>query len=171
MSQSNDQSGSDSSGSTVGLPLTFRGHFAHTVDEKGRVNLPAEFRRTLEAKQEQRIVITNYISDGSRCLEGFSIPSWQKFEEKLRTKSRFSAKLQKLENYYLSRACECILDGHGRILLPAYLRAYAGIEKDVTFTASIHGFRIWDKRVWEVIFSQTEEALMENPELFAEVDV
>ena len=152
-------------------PLSFRGNFVHTVDDKGRVSLPSEFRKVLASHKENSIVVTNYISDGARCLEGFGISSWLQFENKLRQKSRFSAKLQKLENFYLSRAAECTIDGSGRILLPQHLRTYAGVEKEVTFTASIHGFRIWDKRVWEFIFASAEQALMDNPDLFSDVDI
>ncbi|MGI6524849.1 MAG: division/cell wall cluster transcriptional repressor MraZ [Bdellovibrionota bacterium] len=151
--------------------LSFRGNFVHSVDEKGRVSLPSEFRKILASNNESRIVLTNYISDGARCLEGFALTSWLDFENKLRQKSRFSAKLQKLENFYLSRAAECSIDSSGRVLLPQHLRSYAGIEKDVTFTSSIHGFRIWDTRVWDVIFAAAEAALMANPDLFADVDI
>jgi MraZ protein len=151
--------------------ISFRGNFTHAVDEKGRVSLPSEFRRALASTNEEGVVLTNYISDGSRCLEGFGLKAWTKFEEKLREKSRFSPKLQKLENFYLSRASECPIDSSGRILIPTYLRVYAGIEKDVTFTSSIHGFRAWDKRVWDVIFATTEQALLSDPELFSEVDI
>ena len=165
------EAGSDESGEELNSPVAFRGNFNHTVDAKGRVSLPSEFRRVLSERGESRVVITNYISDGARCLEGFGLSAWVEFEKKLRQKSRFSPKLQKLENFYLSRASECPIDGSGRILIPTHLRTYAGIAKEVTFTSSIHGFRIWDDRVWEVIFSSTEEALMSNPELFADVDI
>lgn len=149
----------------------FRGNFTHAFDDKGRVSLPAEFRRALGSSGSSSVVLTNYISDGARCLEGFGLKAWVEFEHKLRAKSRFSAKLQKLENFYLSRACECPIDGNGRILIPQYLRAYAGAEKEVTFTSSIHGFRVWDKRVWEMIFAAAEAALMENPDAFSDVDI
>lgn len=160
-----------SESSTDSPQLSFRGNFNHSVDQKGRVSLPADFRRVLSAAGESSVVLTNYISDGARCLEGFGLQAWVDFENRLRAKSRFSAKLQRLENFYLSRAAECPVDGTGRILLPAHLRAYAGLEKEVTFTSSIHGFRVWDARVWKVTFAAAEEALMENPDLFADVDI
>lgn len=163
--------GFDGTLSGDGSSLSFRGNFTHTIDGKGRVSLPAEFRRILSKGKEDRIVVTNYISDGARCLEGFGLTAWQDFESKLRQKSRFSAKLQKLENFYLSRAAECQVDSNGRVLLPVYLRNYAGLDKEVTFTASIHGFRIWDKRVWELIFSAAEQALLENADLFSDIDI
>ncbi|MCB0317276.1 MAG: division/cell wall cluster transcriptional repressor MraZ [Bdellovibrionales bacterium] len=155
----------------TGSPLSFRGNFTHSIDSKGRVNLPAEFRRVLADNDEGRIVLTNYISQGARCLEGFGLTGWNKFESKLREKSRFSSKLQQLENFYLSRAAELAVDGSGRILIPAYLKNYAGLEKEITFTSSINGFRIWDRRVWELTFEESEKALMEDPDLFAELDI
>ena len=151
--------------------LSFRGHFSHNLDLKGRVSLPAEFRKVVESTGTASIVLTNYISDGSRCLEGFTSTEWADFENKLREKSRFSAKLQKLENFYLSRASECPVDGSGRIIIPQYLRTYASIDREVTFTSSIHGFRVWDSRVWSHIFSEAESALLENPDLFSDVDL
>lgn len=151
--------------------IVFRGNSTHTVDEKGRVSLPVEFRRVVSERRESRVVLTNYISEGNRCLEGFALSAWIDFENKLREKSRFSSKLQKLENFYLSRAAECPIDGQGRILLPAHLRTYAGIDREITFTASIHGFRVWDKRVWDHVFAASEQALLANPDLFADVDL
>jgi MraZ protein len=150
---------------------TFRGHFSHNLDLKGRVSLPAEFRKVLEDSKSTSVVLTNYISDGSRCLEGFTTAEWSHFECRLREKSRFSAKLQKLENFYLSRASECPVDGSGRIIIPQYLRTYASIDREATFTSSIHGFRIWDTRVWNHIFSEAESALLQNPDLFSDVDL
>ncbi len=150
---------------------SFRGNFSHNIDEKGRVSLPAEFRKVLVEREESSVVITNYVTDGARCLEGFGVKAWADFEAKLREKSRFSPKLQKLENFYLSRASECPIDSSGRILIPTYLRTYAGIEKELQFTSSIHGFRVWDRRVWELIFAQAEQALLEDPDVFSEVDI
>lgn len=151
--------------------LSFKGNFVHCADEKGRISLPSDFRETLQKINNESIVLTNYISDGARCLEGFGKTAWLEFEKKLRTKSRFDPKVQKLENYYLSRAAECSVDASGRILIPQYLRLYAGLEKEVVFTSSIHGFRVWDKRVWDVIFSQAERALMDDPSVFVDVDI
>ncbi len=155
----------------LSLSLAFRGNFSHGLDPKGRVSLPAEFRRVLAEVGDDSVVITNFISEGARCLEGFGISAWVEFEKKLRQKSRFSSKLQRLENFYISRAAQCPIDGQGRILIPLHLRTYAGIDKDVTFTSSIHGFRIWNSRVWDVIFSSAEQELMADPDVFSDVDI
>lgn len=152
-------------------PSAFRGVFQHALDEKGRVSFPAEFRQALVGLGEDSVVITNFISDGARCLEGYSLSAWRRFEAKLATRSRFDPQVRKLENYYLSRAAVCPLDTSGRVNLPPHLRTYAGLEREVVFTSSTHGFRIWDRRVWELVFQEAEAALLENPALFLDVDL
>lgn len=150
---------------------SFKGNFAHALDDKGRVSLPSEFRAILSRNREDSVVITNFISDGARCLEGFGNKAWAEFESRLKAKSRFDAKIQRLENFYLSRAAQCGVDAQGRILIPAYLRQYAGVDREVTFTASIHGFRVWNTKVWEMVFAQAEAALLEDPGVFQDVDL
>ena len=149
----------------------FRGNFHHTLDEKGRISVPSEYRGVLAQSREQCVVLTNFICDGARCLEGFLLEEWEAFEQKLKSRSRFDPQLRQLENFYLSRAARCVVDGSGRINVPNYLRTYAGLEKDAVFTASLHGFRIWDTRVWELVFREAESALLENPALFKDVDL
>ncbi len=149
----------------------FRGSFQHSLDEKGRVSFPASFRQSLQETGSSTVVLTNFICDGARCLEGFSLENWQTFEAKLRSRSRFDPQIRKLENFYLARAAECPLDASGRIHIPPHLRNYAGLERDVVFTASLHGFRLWDKRVADLVFQEAEAALLENPALFNEVDL
>jgi MraZ protein len=148
----------------------FRGVFYHALDDKGRVSFPAEFRRVLSAAGESSLVLTNFISDGTRCLEGFSLSAWRSFERKLAARSRFDPQVRKLENFYLARAAICPLDSSGRVNVPPYLRTYAGLEKEVAFTSSSHGFRIWDRRVWDLVFQEAEAALLENPGLFIDAD-
>lgn len=149
----------------------FRGNFCHTFDDRGRVSLPVEFREVLLKRGIDRVVLTNFISQGARCIEGFDAIAWADFERKLKEKSRFNSKIQRLENFYLSRASECVVDKVGRILVPSYLREYASLEKEVTFTSSIYGFRLWNTRVWGVVFSEAEQALLENPDTFSDVDI
>lgn len=150
--------------------FSFRGSFEHALDDKGRVSLPSPFRQALKDSNLSSIVITNFISDGARCLEGFDLKSWQTFEKQMQERSRFDPQVRKLENFYLARAVECPIDKSGRINIPLHLRQYAALERDVVFTASLHGFRIWDKRVWELVFSEAESALLEDPALFMGVD-
>lgn len=146
----------------------FRGSFEHSMDSKGRVAVPAPFRNALNG---QSLVVTNYICDGYRCLEAFPSSVWVSFEDKLKQRSRFEPKLKTLEHYYLSRAQDCILDSNGRINLPHKLVEYAGLNKEVTLTSTLFGFRIWDLKVANLVFEEAEKKLLDNPELFMELDL
>lgn len=150
--------------------VAFRGVFQHSLDEKGRVSFPAEFRTALQESEDQSVVLTNFLSDGARCLEGYSLTSWKRFEQKLRERSRFDPQVRKLENFYLSRSQVVPLDANGRVNIPPHLRTYAGLEREVVFSSSVHGFRLWDKRVWDLVFQEAEAALLEDPALFLDVD-
>ena len=147
----------------------FRGTYVNTIDSKGRVNIPSTYRQVLN--QQNSIVVTNYVTEGARCLEAYTLSEWEVFENRLRSKSRFDPKIRALEHYYFSRASVCNLDSSGRINIPQNLRAYASLEKEILFCASFNGFRIWDKRIADLVFENAEAQLLENPELFRNVDV
>ena len=149
----------------------FRGTFSHSIDDKGRVSIPSTFRQILTDGGQDTVVLTNYVSDGARCLEGFTLDAWRRFEQKLLQRSRFDPRVRTLENYYLARAALCVIDSSGRVNIPAHLRTYAGLEREVVFSASLHGFRVWDKRVSDLVFREAETALLEDPALFVDVDI
>lgn len=161
-------------GASEGDASRFLGVYHHALDEKGRVSFPIEFREVLASlggEHSDRIVLTNYISDGARCIEGFPTSQWASFVQTLTQRSRFDPRLRQLENFYLSRAHECVLDSSGRIFIPPHLRTYAGLEREAVFTAALHGFRVWDPRVWELVIREAEGSLLENPELFMGIDL
>ena len=159
------------SGVLLGESIRFYGSFQHVLDGKGRVSLPASFRAALSGEEVPSLVLTNFICDGARCLEGFSKRSWEEFEEKLASRGRFDPQVKKLENYYFARASECVVDKSGRIVIPSHLLQYASLEKEIVFTASLNGFRIWDNKVWNLIFNSVDSALLDDPGLFKEVDI
>jgi MraZ protein len=66
----------------------FRGSFEHTLDAKGRLSLPSKFRDVLTGKNDNRIMITNFITSGARCLDVYPLDEWQRLEEKVRGKQR-----------------------------------------------------------------------------------
>lgn len=144
----------------------FRGSFEHTVDEKGRVSIPSKFREILLKLDDECLVATKFILDSRRCLDVYPQMAWDKFVEELKEKPRFEENFLKLENFYFSNAQDCVLDKQGRILLPAVLREYAGLKKEVVFSGAREKFRIWDKIVWQQINEEAEQFLVGNPNSF-----
>jgi MraZ protein len=149
----------------------FRGSFEHTIDEKGRVSIPARFREILLGMQDDRLIITKFVVNSFRCLDVYPQAAWEKFEQDLMKKPRFDETFLKLENFYLSNAQECTIDKQGRILLPPVLREYAGLKKDVMFASAIGRFRIWDKQTWNNCNAESENDLTRNPQLFNSLNV
>ncbi len=142
----------------------FRGKFEHTIDDKGRVSVPVRFREFLQATNDDRVVITNFMISSVRCLDVYPHAVWVQLEEKLRAKPQFDQRILRFQNYYFANAHDCVLDKQGRILLPPTLREYAGLKKDAVFTSALEKFRIWDREQWSQVFGEAEQSFIERPE-------
>jgi len=151
--------------------MLFRGTFEHTIDEKGRVSVPAKFRDMLQARDDDRLVITNFVIGTSRCLDVYPHAAWVQLEERLHARPQFNQRILHFQNYYFSAAQDCVLDKQGRILLPPTLRDYAGLKKDVVFTSAGAKFRIWDLATWKKVFREAEKVIMERPEDLNELGI
>jgi MraZ protein len=149
----------------------FRGHFSHTVDDKGRVAIPARFREALSGLQEERLVVTKFGMRDRRCLDVYPLAAWRQLEVRLLAKKGFEPRLASFRNYYVSGAHECQLDTQGRILIPQLLREYAHLGREAMFTGDIDKFRIWDKEAWQQVFNADEHAFLDNPERWSELDL
>lgn len=142
----------------------FRGSFHHTIDSKGRLSIPARFREMLLAKGDERIVMTNFVVDGARCLDVYPLDEWVRFEEEIRKKPKFERRMILFQNYYLGGACECVVDKQGRILIPPLLRQYASLKRDVVLVSALEKFRVWEREAWKKMFGEAEEKLMQDPD-------
>ena len=149
----------------------FRGCFEHSIDDKGRVSIPVSFRKVLLGLQDERIVVTKFLLHSFRCLDIYPQAEWEVLEQELLNKPRFDETFAKLEAFYLSNAQECAVDKQGRILLPPMLREYASLQKDVVFASALKKFRIWDKATWQRFNQESEKDLVQDPRLFAGLNV
>jgi len=149
----------------------FRGKFEHTIDEKGRVSVPARFRELLQASNDDRVVITNFMMASARCLDVYPHAAWLQLEERLRAKPQFDQRVMRFQNYYVANAHECVLDKQGRILLPTSLREYAGLDREVVFASALDKFRIWDRAQWDKVFGDAEQAFIAHPEDLSDLGI
>ncbi|MGH7932940.1 MAG: division/cell wall cluster transcriptional repressor MraZ [Candidatus Binataceae bacterium] len=122
----------------------FSGRFDHTIDDKGRVSLPAAFRDLLLHEGPDRIYITNQIFGGEHCLDFFMPSDWERALNRLRERPR-DAELLKLEMFYVGGAHEIQIDRQGRVLIPPRLRQFAQLDKDVTFQGQLDRYQLWDR--------------------------
>jgi len=147
----------------------FRGSFEHTIDSKGRLSVPAKFREVLLGKGDERIVLTNFVLDGNPCLDVYPLDAWLRLEEEIGKKPKFERRMVLFQNYYLGRACECVVDKQGRILIPPLLREYAGLRRDVIVVSALEKFRVWNREAWKKIFTEAEEKLLQDPDFLSDL--
>ncbi len=119
----------------------FIGEYQHTIDPKGRVIMPAKFREDLGDK----FIITKGLDN---CLFVFPQEEWQSFEKKLRSLPLTSRDARAFTRFFFSGAIECELDKQGRVLIPANLREYAELEKDLVIVGVSSRVEIWSKEKW-----------------------
>ncbi len=147
----------------------FRGSFEHTLDTKGRLSIPSKFREVLLGKGDDRIIISNFVLEGTRCLDVYPLDEWVRFEEEIRKKPKFDRRMVLFQNYYLGGASECVVDKQGRILIPPLLRQYASLKRDVVWVSALDKFRVWDQEAWKKVFAEAEEKLMQDPDFLGDL--
>ena len=147
----------------------FRGSFEHTLDSKGRLSIPSKFRDVLLGKGDERIIMTNFVIDGQRCLDVYPIDAWLRLEDEISKKPKFDPRMVMFQNYYLGSACECSLDKQGRILIPPVLRKYADLKRDVVLVSALEKFRVWDQEAWKQFFAEAEDKLMQDPDFLGDL--
>ena len=138
-----------------GLPMTFRGHAYRSLDPKGRLMLPVEFRDViLSAGEHGKVILTNF--DG--CVVGYSLREWEKIEESFHQINMLNRQLRDFQRFFISGAMELELDKQGRILIPPHLRTYAGLTREVALAGVGRKFEIWDLERFEEQRRKMEES-------------
>ncbi len=131
----------------------FRSSSCHTIDDKGRLIIPARFRTVLKADNDYGIVVS--IKDG--CIFAFTFTEWKAIEDRLKTVK--TAAMQRFKRFFLGNACPLTCDKQDRILIPQNLRTYAGIDKEVVLVGVLDRFEIWAKERWEQEQNTMEQEL------------
>lgn len=135
----------------------FRGRYEHQLDPKGRLALPAAFRRVLSQMHESTLVITAHIS--SPCLVAHPVKEWEQFELRLSEMPQFEKSVMLLRRLYVGSAMDCPIDRQGRILVPPVLRAHARLEREATWVGGMKSLEIWSKAEWEESSARMRDAV------------
>ncbi|MBA4494256.1 division/cell wall cluster transcriptional repressor MraZ [Paenactinomyces guangxiensis] len=142
----------------------FMGEYRHSIDEKGRIIVPAKFREGLG----HAFVITRGLDS---CLFAYPRSEWTQLEQKLKALPFTKADARKFTRFFFSGACEVELDKQGRILLPANLRDFAKLEKDCVIIGVSTRIEIWSKELWEDYYASSEESFNEIAESIVDLDL
>jgi MraZ protein len=130
----------------------FLGDYQHTLDAKGRVSLPAKFRADMTGK----LVVAKGFEG---CLYVYSADEYNRFIEGLVASGDFDPKKRRVRRFFTSGSTETELDSAGRISLPANLREYAGLKKDVEVTGNGNRIEIWDTGAWATYNGEDEGSI------------
>lgn len=124
----------------------FRGHSQRSIDPKGRLMLPPDFREVIMEKSPQgEVMITNF----DDCVAAYPLPEWEIIEQSFNKLNMANRKFRDFHRFFISGATQVSLDKQGRILVPPYLRSYAGISKEVILAGVGRKFEIWDQGRFE----------------------
>ena len=133
------------------------GEFAHNIDRKGRLIMPAKFRDELGER-----VVVNRGLDG--CLYVYTMEQWEVVYAKLSTLPTTKKDARKYQRLMLSKASECELDGQGRILIPSNLVKLAGLEKECMIIGVANHIEVWAKDKWESMEEEEDGSFEEIAE-------
>ena len=133
------------------MKAIFTGTYCHNLDAKGRIIMPSRFREQVGDK----FIITCGFEG---CLTIYTLEEWEKFADKLMSMPEHNADARRLVRMFSAASVDCEADKQGRFLLPARLREYAGIEKEVMIIGAISKIEVWDSKKWEE-YNTSEDAL------------
>jgi MraZ protein len=132
----------------------FKGTYRHRIDPKGRLPVPAAFRRAL-GERVDAVVVT--VLD--QCLAAYPPSEWTRLEGQLRALPAFSKPAKALTRLLTSRAVDCELDVQGRILLPAHMRETAALGHEVLVIGVLNRFEVWSPDRWDTFVTESEKVL------------
>lgn len=118
------------------------GEYRHSIDPKKRLSLPSKFRKELG----EVVIVTRGLD---HCLFVFSQASWQKLVAKFGELSIAQAETRGFNRFMLSGASEVEVDSAGRILVPDFLKDFAGLATKVVVAGVNDRVEIWDEKRWE----------------------
>lgn len=142
----------------------FIGEYKHTIDDKGRLAIPVKFRGDLA----KGAVVTRGL-DASLFL--YPKEEWDKLAQKLASLPLGQSNSRAFARLMLAGAMDVQLDKQGRLVLPEYLRDYAGLSKNTVVAGLYNRLEIWDQEKWSSYKTAMEEEVGDIAEKLGELGV
>jgi len=120
----------------------FYGNHQHALDAKNRAFVPRKFKGGLPSG----FMLTKGFDD---CLIGYSYDDWNKLTQDLKEIPFTDIEGREFIRFFVGSVEECVVDSQGRFSIPAGLRDYAHLSKDIVFVGMMSCFEIWDNAVWK----------------------
>lgn len=132
----------------------FYGEYAHTIDRKGRIILPAKIRDSAQSHFVEKFFVTRGLD---KCLFMFSEEEWRTQEQKFKVMPFTKQETRRFNRIYFSGAVEVVPDKQGRILIPQYLKDFASVKKDIVIIGVANRIEIWDKVLWGEFYKSARD--------------
>ncbi len=123
------------------LESYFAGEFAHSLDEKGRLAIPAKFR----GRFKEGAVVTRWIGE---CLAVFPAPEWDDLNAEITKRPRTDPAVARFRHFVLAGAHAADPDGQGRVTIPAHLREYASLAGEAVVIGNSDHLEVWEPGRW-----------------------
>jgi len=139
----------------------FYGEYEHSLDKKGRLIVPSKIREVAKSHYVEKFFITRGLD---KCLFMFAEDEWKNQELKFKNLSFTKKESRSFNRLFFSGTIEIELDKQGRLLLPKYLKDYAGIKRDVMIVGISNRIEIWAKEAWHEFYNAQQGSFEEIAE-------
>lgn len=140
------------------------GEFEHSIDDKGRITIPAKFRGRLA----QGLVVTKAIDP---CLWLYPVDTWDELSAKIRGLPLTDPKAREFRRQVFGGAADSVPDRQGRVILAPYLREYASIDKQAVIIGLHDHCEIWNPERWRSRQQKSDEDPEGRAEQFASLGI
>ena len=145
----------------------FYGEFDHRLDKKGRIIIPSDFREASKENYVDKFFVTRGLD---KCLFMFPEEEWKSQEARFRGLSFTKSEARKFNRLFFSGAVLVQPDKQGRILIPAYLKNYANIKKEIVLIGVSSRIEIWSREGWGEFYSTTKDSFEDIAEKLIDPD-
>jgi MraZ protein len=132
---------------------TFRGTYQHSIDHKGRVSIPARFRRLLSGDANETFVVLRGLD---ACVSLFPADEFKRLEDRLRSRSFSDQTNRRYQRLLLLDSRDETLDAQGRVAIPPSLIAHAGLKKEVLVNGVLDHIEIWSPEIFEKYMASSD---------------
>lgn len=141
----------------------FLGQYSHTLDSKGRMTIPARLRELLT----EEIYLTQGFDQNLRLLNE---PAFKATAEKINRMNETHPKTRLLKRLFFSSASQVDLDSLGRVLIPQFLRDFAGLENEAVIVGVGEAIEIWSPAAWQEQLTALGDSVA-NAQQFSDLDL
>lgn len=133
----------------------FRGSSTHKLDQKGRLSIPARFRKHIESENNNILYLTRM----DNCIRAYPESKWIEIEKAFIEKKTKSEKMRRFFRAFIGSVAECEVDKQKRIIIPPNLRDYAELDKEIVLVGVLEHFEIWSQIRWDKENEKLEQDL------------